>query len=185
MNLKDVKLKVLRLIEEVDTDEKNLTKDPDIAEKLNEVINHIQYELSRLKKIPRYTEIEVTEGDMISFNDIKEATGDTVYELDIVRGAEYEYKAHGTIIKALENGTLEIEYFKYPERITKKTTDEYVFELDDDVLELLTIGVAGDILKSDVANAYGNIYSQRYESMKQQLDTRHNLGSIEFSGGVE
>ena len=45
-------------------------------------------------------------------------------------------------------------------------------------------GVAGDLLKSDVSNAYGNIYSQRYEQMKQQLDSRYSLGFIEIGDGI-
>ena len=45
-------------------------------------------------------------------------------------------------------------------------------------------GVAGDILKSDVSNAYGNTYSQRYEAMKQQLDPRFNMGFIEIGEGI-
>ena len=55
--------------------------------------------------------------------------------------------------------------------------------LSDDVLEIMPYGVAGDLLKSDVSNAYGNIYSQRYEQMKQQLDTRYNMGFIEIGEG--
>ena len=45
-------------------------------------------------------------------------------------------------------------------------------------------GVAADLLKSDVSNAYGNVYAQRYEQMKNQLDIRYNTGSIEFEEGV-
>ena len=45
-------------------------------------------------------------------------------------------------------------------------------------------GVASDLLKSDVSNAYGNIYGQRYEQMKQQIDIRYNTGSIEIEDGV-
>ena len=45
-------------------------------------------------------------------------------------------------------------------------------------------GVAADLLKSDVSNGYGQIYSQRYETMLQRLDPRHSEGFIYMSGGV-
>jgi hypothetical protein len=182
MKLSDIKKKTLSLIEEIDTEEKSLTKDPDIANKLNYVINQVQYELSRVKKIPAYVEKEVLVNDLITFKDI-DAIND-VYQISIVKGAEFEYKADNTIIKCLEDGTLEIEYYKYPLRIDDTTTDEYEFELSDDVLEILPYGVAADVLKSDVSNTYGNVYAERYEQMKQQLDIRYNTGSIEFEGGI-
>ncbi len=183
MTLGDIKKKVLSLIEEIDTSEKKLTKDPDIANKLNYVINQIQYELSRVKKIPNYVEIEVMEGDLITFEDIKRDTRKEVYQLDMVKGIEYEYKAQGTIIKCLEDGLAEVEYFSYPTAIDDTTEDTFKFELSNDVLECMPYGVAADLLKSDVSNAYGNVYAQRYEQMKNQLDIRYNTGCIEFEGG--
>ena len=63
--------------------------------------------------------------------------------------------------------------------ITDTTIDEeYEFELTDDVLEVMPYGVAADLLKSDISNNYGKIYAERYETMKQQLDPRHSLGTI-------
>lgn len=182
MTLGEVKKKVLALIEELNLENESLTDDPDIEAKLNYVINQIQYELARVKKIPDYVELEVEKGELIRFSNITEDY--EVYQLDIVKGIEHEYKAQGTIIKALEDGTAEIEYFRYPTRINDKTTDSYEFELSDDVLECMPYGVAADLLKSDVSNAYGNIYAQRYEQMKGQLDIRFNTGSIEFEGDI-
>lgn len=182
MLLGDMKKKVLSLIEEIDTTKTALTNDPDIEAKLNYVINQVQNELSRVKKIPDYIEKEVNKGDLIKFTDITSEY--EVYQLDIVKGIKHEYKAQGTIIKALEDGIAEIEYFRYPEEITSTTKDSYEFELSTDVLEVMPYGVAADLLKSDVSNAYGNIYAQRYEQMKNQLDIRYNTGSIEIEEGV-
>lgn len=187
MTLKEMKKKVLSLIEEIvenpeDTTIKTLTNDPDIESKLNYVINQIQYELARVKKIPDYVELEVKEKELIRFDDI--TTAYEIYQLDMVKGIKHEYKAQGTIIKALEDGTAEIEFFRYPTRIDEKTNDNYEFELSGDVLECMPYGVAADVLKSDVSNAYGNIYAQRYEQMKSQLDIRYNTGSIEIEEGV-
>jgi hypothetical protein len=44
-------------------------------------------------------------------------------------------------------------------------------------------GVAGDLLKSDVSAEYGNIYSARYESMKQMLDPRYQMNYFTIDGG--
>lgn len=185
MTLEEIKRKILTLIEESDESDTSITSDPDIEAKLNYVINQIQFELSRVKKIPDYVEMEVKENELVRFSDIKEQTTHEVYQLDIVKGVKNEYKAQGTIIKALEDGIAEIEYFRYPTRINADTDDSFEFELSDDVLEILPYGVAADVLKSDVSNAYGNIYAQRYEQMKQQLDIRYNTGSIEFAEGVD
>lgn len=185
MNLKEMKQKVTRLIEEASTDTNKITDDPDIELKLNDVINQVMFEMARMKKIPDYVEIPVNKNDLIRFEDIKTATDKEVYQLDIVRGIEFEYKAEGTIIKALENGIAEIEYFRYPTRITDDTDDDtYVFELSDDALECMPCGIAADLLKSDVSNAYGNVYAQRYQQMKQELDPRYNMGGIYIEGGV-
>lgn len=184
MTLTEMKKEVLKLIEEYDKDnDTDYTNDPDIATKIDGVINHIQYELARIKKLPAYKEIEVKENDLIGFKEID--TDNEVYQIKLVRGIEYEYKADDTIIKCLEDGILEVEYYKYPVRITEDNADVYTFELSSDVLEIMPYGVAGDVLKSDVSNAYGNIYSQRYEQMKQQLDIRYNTGSIKIEGGFD
>lgn len=184
MTLAEMKRKVLGLIEELNPDNEQLTDDPDIATKMNDVVNQIMFELVRLKKLPGYVEIPVEEGDLIDFDAIEKAGKYTVYQISIVRGIDCEYKAHGTIVKALESGVAEIDYFKLPDAITDKTKDSYEFELPQDVLEIMPYGVAADLLKSDVSTGYGNIYAQRYESLKQLLDPRYNMGGIYIDGGI-
>lgn len=184
MTLLEMKKKVLGLIEELNPDSELLTDDPDISIKINDVINQIMFELARIKKIPKYAEIEVNEGDLLSFEKIEESVGYTVYQIGTVGGVLNTPKANGTIFKILQSGTAEIDLFVYPERITEKTKDKaYEFELTDDVLELMPYGVAGDLLKSDVSAEYGNIYSARYESMKQMLDPRYQMNYFTIDGG--
>lgn len=183
MNLLEMKKKTLGLIEEVNPNHEVLTDDPDIAAKLNDVINQVMYELARFKKLPDYVEIEVNKGDLLRFEDIESAGGYEVYQIDTVKGVSHEYKSQGTIIKVLESGTAEVEYFKYPERITDTTKNTYEFELSPDALEIMPYGVAADLLKSDVSNNYGQVYAARYEQMLQRLDPRYNTGMIEFEGG--
>lgn len=185
MNLSEMKKKTLALIEEIDENEENLTSDPDIGCKMNYVINQVMFELARIKKIPDYVELQVEENDLVRFADIARESKYEVYQIDAVRGVDYEYKAKGTIIKALETGGLEVNFFRYPERIAEDTEDNYEFELSDDVLEVMPYGVAADLLKSDVSNNFGKIYADRYEEMKSRLDPRYNMGMISFEGGID
>lgn len=184
MTLGEMKKKVLGLIEEVNPDSTLLTDDPDIATKINDVINQIMFEVARMKKIPKYVEMAVTEGDLVTFEDIEAAVGYVVYQLGTIGGVNYEPKANGTVLKILESGTAEVDCFVYPETITEKTKDSYEFELSADVLEIMPYGIAGDLLKSDVSNEYGTVYSNRYEAMLQRLDPRYQMTSIYIDGGV-
>lgn len=180
MTLGEIKRQVFTLIEEYDDSDESMTSDEDFAAKINNVVNLIQNELSRVKKIPFYLEKEVNKDDIIEMSEISEEIDQEVYQLKMVKGVEYELKADGTIIKIKEDGTAEIEGYKYPKQINELTEDDYEFDLSIDVLEIMPFGVAGDLLKSDVSNGYGNIYSQRYEAMKNAIDIRYNQGTIKF-----
>lgn len=186
MTLEEEKRKVLALIEELNEKSQYLTDDPDIQGKINDVINQVMFELSRYKKLPRYLEMEVSAGDMITFRGIEQRCGNAVYQIASTTGVSHEAKADGTVLKILESGTLGIDFFVYPKRITKETQDkEYVFELTDDVLEIMPYGVAADLLKSDVSAQYGAVYAKRYQELLQMLDPRHKLSGITIEGGVD
>lgn len=184
MTLKEMKMKVLGMIEEVNPDSVNLTDDPDIAAKFNNVTNQIMFELARMKKIPKYVEVAVSAGDTLTFEDLEIEVGYTIYQLGTVGGVNHVFKADGTILRFTESGTAEIDCFVYPERITEKTSDSYEFELSDDVLEVMPYGIAGDLMKSDISSEYGSIYSTRYEAMLQRLDPRYHMSSVYIEGGV-
>lgn len=184
MTLREMKKKVLGLIEELNPDSEYLTEDPDIATKINDVTNQILYELARMKKIPRLVELSVTEGQLVDFAAIEGAAGYEIYQVGTFGGVDNLPKASGTVFKILKSGTAEIECFVYPERITDTTKDSYEFELSADALEIMPYGIAADLLKSDVSTEYGSIYATRYESMLQRLDPRYQMGSITIEGGV-
>ena len=184
MTLDEMKKKTLGLIEEVNPDSELLTDDPDIATKFNDVTNQIMYELARMKKIPKYVEMDVSNGELIDFTSIEKECGYEVYQVSVVSGVRCAPKANGAIWKVLENGTAEIDIFVYPERITEKTKGNYEFELSADVLEIMPYGIAGDLLKSDVSAEYGTVYAQRYESMLQRLDPRYALATFTIEGGI-
>ena len=173
MTLLEMKKKVLGLIEELNPNSEFLTDDPDISTKINDVTNQIMFELARMKKIPKFVELEVSKGDTVDFADIEKECGYEIYQISLVAGVDFMFKADGTVLKILEDGTAEIDCYVYPERITEKTKDKaYEFELSPDVLEVMPYGIAGDLLKSDVSTEYGSVYATRYESMLQRLDPR-------------
>ena len=184
MTLKEMKLKTLRLIEEVSPNNPNLTDDPDIAAKINDVTNQIMFELARMKKIQKYVEMEVSAGDIVDFADIEKECGYEVFQVNLFGGVNNIPKAGGTVYKIMESGVAEIDVSVYPERITADTKDTYEFELSADALEIMPYGIAADLLKSDVSVEYGSIYATRYESMKQMLDPRYQMMSIYIEGGV-
>lgn len=184
MTLLDMKTKVLRLVEELNPNSEFLTDDPDIAAKINDVINQVMFELARYKKIPKYVEIDVEKGDLLTFEDIESECGYEIYQLSTVSGVNYASRANGTVLKILESGKAEIDCFVYPERIDSNTKDKaYEFELSPDALEIMPYGVAGDLLKSDVSAEYGSVYATRYEQMKQMLDSRYQTATFTVEGG--
>jgi hypothetical protein len=179
MTLEEMKAKVYSLIEEYNEDEENLTEDEDLALKMNHVINQIQNELARFKKIEAYTTLEGSEGDLIDFSSVD----NNLYQLNIIKGLDCEII--GQKIKFNENGTAEVYYYVYPSQIDADTDDSQEFNLSIDVLEIMPYGIAADLLKSDVSSNYGQIYAERYERMKNELDPRYALGSVYISGGIE
>ncbi len=177
-------MKVLALIEELNKESTLLTDDPDISAKINDVTNQILFELARIKKIPKYFEMAVKEGELVDFSAFEKECGYEVFQVSLVGGVNNIPKANGTVYKILESGTAEIECYVYPEKITSATKDNYEFELSADALEIMPYGIAADLLKSDVSAEYGAIYSQRYEGMKQLLDPRYQMTSVYIEGGV-
>lgn len=175
--------KILSLIEEIEDIEKATTADPDIEAKLPYVINQVAYELARYKKIPAYYEMKVIEDEDLLISELEKLTGDNIYQIDIVKGVDTDVRAKRLFFN--ESGTAKIFYFKYPVKIDENTTDDYVFELDDDVMEIMPFGVAADLLKSDVSNNYGQIYAARYRELLQGLDPREGMQSATLEGGFD
>lgn len=179
MTLEEMKTKIYTLIEEYAEDEDNLTEDEDYAAKINDVINQIQNEVARIKKIPEFTTRTVTEGQTIKFTDIAA----DLYQLSTIKDVKYEINLD--TVTFLEDGTARIFYYKYPKRITEETEDDaYKFELTQDALEVIPYGVAADMLKSDVSSQYGAVYANRYREMLERLDPRYTTQEVYINGGI-
>ena len=184
MTLLDMKKKILKMIEEISSDPAEITDDPDIEAKLNDVINQVMFELARMKKIPAKETEKVKAGDY-ELTDLPD-----FYQLERIRftdekGESAEVFVFGNTAEFSTDGTAIFNYYKYPKRITEGTDDtKYKFELSDDALEIMPYGVAADLLKSDVSAEYGQVYAQRYETMLARLDSRTFTGSIFIEGGL-
>lgn len=179
MTLEEFKQSVLSIIEEYSENADLLTDDDDIGNKLNFAINNIINEVARFKKINAKIEVDVTEEQELTFEEIDKK----MYQLNIIRGVDYD-RIEDTIIFN-EDGTAKIYYYKYPESITADTEDSYVFELTNDALEVAIIGVAGLILSSDVSNQYGAIYTNMYKEKLNTLDPRNAISSVSIDGSIE
>lgn len=185
MTLLELKKKVLRMIEEESTNPEELTDDPDIEAKIDDVTNQVMFELARMKKIATRSVVEITEENM----DFDLGTLEEFYQLDNMRfvdkeGEPAEAFIFGETVEFSTEGKATFYYFKLPKRITDETVDtEYEFELSDDALEILPYGVAADLLKSDVSANYGQIYAERYETMLGRLDPRTSMGSVFIQKG--
>jgi hypothetical protein len=178
MTLEELKQKIYGLIEEYNEDEEDLTEDPDLAIKMNDVINFIQNEISRFKKIPAVRTMEVTEGQEINLTDIDK----DIYQLNVIRNVDADIIGNTIIFN--EEGIAKIFYFVYPEQINIDTEDDFKIDLTDDVLAIIPYGVAGDLLKSDVSSQYGAVYAARYREMINELDPRYSMGSVYISEGM-
>lgn len=179
MTLEELKVKVYSLIEEYNEDAEDSTDDEDLALKMNSVINQVQNELARFKKIEEYTTLDGSEGDVIDFKDVD----NNLYQLNIVRGLDVEII--GQKIKFNETGTAEVYYYRYPTQINIDTDDSQELDLSVDVLEIMPYGVAADLLKSDVSSNYGQIYAERYREMKNELDPRSAMGAVYIEGSID
>jgi hypothetical protein len=176
MTYKEMEKKVLSLIEET-------MDDPDIAAKIVEVTNQVMFALARFRKIPKYADIEVNEGDIITFDDIEARSQSAVYQIDSISGVGYKTRADGTVFKATESGVMEVDFFAFPERITEKNKNNYEFELSQDALEIMPYGIAADLLKSDESAEYGAVYEKKYKDLIGSMDSRNQMAGFVVEGG--
>ncbi len=183
MTLEEFKGKVYQLIEEYNENAEDLTDDQDLSAKMNSVINNVMNEVARIKKIDSYVamNIEFEDGENFRMIDLKDVDK-KLYQINVIRGVESQ--VDGTKIIFFTEGKAHIFYYKYPVQIDEETDDDYVFELDNECLEIMVYGVAGDLLKADVSANYGKLYSERYEQMLQRLDPRRAMGSLYIDGGI-
>ena len=197
MTLKEMKVKTFSLIEEYYPEEKGLAEDEDVLNKINGVVNQIQMDLMKYRKISASKEIDITEEDNKIIN-LKEKINDLyqlnkIYFKNISDDIEYSFIDDLTIkIPDDYVGTILVYYYKYPKKVevlennlTDEYDDNYIFEIDPILLEIMPYGIAADLLKMDMISSYGKYFYERYLEMKNNIDTRNVSESIRFEGGVD
>ena len=80
MTLKEMKIKTFSLIEEYYPDKKDLAEDSDVLNKINGVVNSIQLDLMKYRKLNASYEVEITKEDSKTIN-LKELLDD-LYQLN-------------------------------------------------------------------------------------------------------
>lgn len=199
MTAREMKIKTFSLIEELYPELAGLADDEDILKKINGVINSVMYELARLKKISAKYEYDVKEDTKtLILNDIP-----SFYQLISIPNIKYEILGNYEINFTLEDNDEEkatIYYYKYPEKmelefsateekteeeVSKEYDDNFEFELSEDVLEIMPYGIASDLLKNDMISAYGKYFDERYQALKNMIDTRKTSGKGYIDGGVD
>lgn len=181
--------KVLTMIEEYNEDaDERLTDDEDIRNKIISIINQKQTELAMIRKIYQNIEFAVEFEDgksklKLSKEDLESEVGRKIFQIESIQDVPYE--VIGDTIIFNEEGTADIYVSVYPEDITEDNEENYKFEIDKNCLEALPYGVAGDILRSDISNAYGNKYTEEYQRLLNTLDPRLEAGNIQIVGGYD
>jgi hypothetical protein len=178
MNLGELKQRTYKLIEEYTNTAPDFTTDPDYSTKFNTVANVILNELNSLVKKAVIETMTVHAGDEIQLDEEL----DRFFLLKRITGVKYSIIDRFVTFK--EDGEAKIYYYQYPVQIKEDSDNNTKIDLEPQAIECMIWGIASDILKMDVSNQYGAMFSQRYAELKSQLDNRINQGNIHIEGGI-
>jgi hypothetical protein len=200
MKLKEMKQKTFALIEELYPELSNLAEDEDVINKINGVVNAVQMDLMKFRKITANEEIEI-ELDDDRIIDLKDY--DDIYQVNKIKLIPNEDDMV-TTFNMIDNTTLEVDnsfagtikiyYYKYPtlcktmfNNDTERQNEDnrYVFEIDPMLLEIMPYGIARDLLRLDMISNYGSYFERTYNDLIQRLDSRNTAGFITIEGGID
>ena len=194
MTLKEMKVKTFSLIEEYYPDLEGLAEDEDVLNKINGVVNQIQMDLMRFRKINASKSILINKEDNKIIN-LKDSIDD-MYQLNKIilnDNAIYDMINDETIqIPEDYSGIMMVYYYKIPKLVKVLFEDEdektiedetFEFELDQVLLEIMPYGIAADLLKMDMISGYGRHFYERYLEMRNNIDPRRTSGVIRVEGG--
>lgn len=193
MTAREIKIKTFSLIEELYPELNGLADDEDILKKINGIINSVVFELSRIKKIPNKYQYKVSKDTAkLAFKDIPD-----FYQLIKIPSINYELIADyeiGFVLNGPDEEMVDIYYYKLPAKMKiefgkNEDSDEYdktfEFDLSEDALEIAPYGIAADILKNDMITNYGKYFNERYQTLKNELDTRITNSTAIIDGGLD
>lgn len=199
MTLKEMKIKVFSLIEEYYPELTGLAEDEDVLNKINGVVNSIQLDLMKYRKIPANTEIEIDK-DSDRIITISDEISD-IYQLNkvilvpTIEGGNKDFTFLDDDNIQLDDdfeGVVRLFYYKYPKMVKvefeeDEDQDEYdenfKFDVDLAIQEVMPYGIARDLLRLDMISVYGTYFEKTYNELKQTLDGRRTAGVITIYGG--
>jgi len=199
MTLKEMKIKVFSLIEEYYPELSGMAEDEDVLNKINGVVNSIQMDLMKYRKIPANTEIEIKENsnriitlsDEIS--DIYQLNKVILVPNEGISNKDFTFLDDDNIeINDEFEGVVKLFYYKYPKMVKvdfeeSDNKDEYdanfKFDVDNAILEVMPYGIARDLLRLDMISVYGTYFEKTYNELKASLDPRRTAGVITIYGG--
>lgn len=179
MNLGELKQRTYKLIEEYTNTAPDYTSDPDYSTKFNTVANVILNELNTYVKKAVIETMTVHAGDEIQLDEEL----DRFFLLKRITGVKYSIIDRFVTFE--EDGEAKIYYYQYPVQIKEDSDNDTKIDLEPQAIECMIWGIASDILKMDVSNQYGAMFSQRYAELKGTLDNRINQGNIHIEGGID
>ena len=169
MTLKEMKIKTFSLIEEYYPKEKGLAEDEDVLNKINGVVNQIQLDLMKYRKINAFKTFNLTKEEEHTIN-LKKKIND-LYQIRSISLEDYEMPNEDILVIPDDfEGSFNVYYYKYPTLVEitfekeKERLDEdedYEFELDQELLEIMPYGIAADLLKMDMISNYGKYFYER------------------------
>lgn len=195
MTLKEQKIKTFSLIEEYYPELKGFAEDEDVLNKINGVVNQIQMDLMTHRKINAFKTITAGETDS-KVIDLKKELEDCYQIRSIEFDKDIKYTMpNEDILKLPEDfiGSFNVYYYKYPKLVKtifeseeekEKEDEEFIFELEPVLLEIMPYGIASDLLKMDMISNYGKYFYERYLEMKNKIDPRKTSGTIRITGGA-
>lgn len=179
MTLGENKKVTLALIEEYSTSNPKLTEDEDIAIRLNFAYATNYQELSTYKKILKTKILKEITDDTTSEGYTEYTLPSNMYQLkNIIALDENNNKVNADFytvgkkkiyISNSSNYQYVLEYYAYPTLIDQDTDDDFVLELDQDVLMILPYAVASDILKTDPSADY-TAFQVDYRRLLENLE---------------
>ena len=180
MTLGDNKKITLGLIEEYSKANPKLTEDEDISTRLNFVYATNYQELSEKKRILKTKVLKEISDEAVESGYTEYTLPSSMYQMKNIIALDennnkvntdyYTVGKRKIYINNDSNYQYILEYYAYPTVIEEDTDDDFVLELDQDVLMILPYMVASDILKTDPSADY-TAFEVEYRRKLEQLNT--------------
>jgi hypothetical protein len=180
MTLGENKKITLGLIEEYSKANPKLTDDEDISTRLNFVYATNYQELSEKKRILKTKVLKEISDEVVESGYTEYTLPSSMYQMKNIIALDennnkvntdyYTVGKKKIYINNDSNYQYILEYYAYPTVIEEDTDDDFVLELDQDVLMILPYMVASDILKTDPSADY-TAFEVEYRRKLEQLNT--------------